>query len=530
LTYSLYVEKPGWRRYLVLLACFGLGLMAKPMLVTLPFVLLLLDFWPLRRFTSSPVDSLPQRIRRLVLEKTPMLALAASSSILTFFVQDKGGAVTSIEALPMVFRLCNSVVAYVAYIEKLLWPVHLAVLYPYPQSIPIAKVVLSVLALTLITAFAVVMAKRRPYWVIGWLWYLGTMMPVIGIVRFGAHAMADRFAYIPFIGLYVAIVWASAEIGRRWKHGTMALGMLTAGVLLLLALATSYQLRFWQSSITLFRHALDVTRKNPIMHTNLGETLLRIGQTNEAATHCREAIRQDPGLPQPYSTMGKIMSRKRESESAIRFYQTALRLDPGYAPAHNGLGNEYVALERPPDAIEHYLACLQIEPEDVEAHNNLGLVLAGLGRNAEALSHYQSAIRLNPRYAEAHYNLAILLEDQNHAAGAEQHYRLAIAANPAMVQAHYNLGNLFMAEGRHREALAAFQAALAIRPEYAEAVNNMAMIRAAQGRIPEAIRLFQRALELKPDLLPAQQNLKVLESKAATNALTSPPSEGAAGP
>jgi protein O-mannosyl-transferase len=386
-TYVHYVERPGFNRYLLVLLFFTLGLLSKPMLVTLPFVLLLFDYWPLGRFqfgqlsgdrksrTSKSMNPGGQKsiAFRLVREKAPFFVLSAVSSILTIFAQQKGGALISLEYYPFETRIANALVSYASYIEKMIWPRHLAVFYPYPETLPLWKVAGAVLLLSSLTFLAIRAARKYPYLAVGWFWYLGTLIPVIGLVQVGLQAMADRYTYVPLIGLFIMITWSVTDILAGWRYRRIVLPI-SAGILLsILMIVTRLQVQHWQNDVMLFEHSLAVTSNNFIIHDTLGVSLMRQGKIQEAIAH----------------------------------YTEALRIAPDFAKSHYNLG---VALERQgrtQEATVRYVDALRIKPDLVEAHNNLGALLASQGKIQEAVAHFAEAVRLQSDYAEAHINLGL---------------------------------------------------------------------------------------------------------------------------
>jgi Flp pilus assembly protein TadD len=452
LMYVRYVERPGLNRYLLVLLSFTLGLLSKPMLVTLPFVLLLLDYWPLGRFqltrlcgnlkspTSKPMNPSDQRSSAfsLVREKIPFFLLSGVSSFLTIFAQQKGGAVVSLESYSPGSRIANALVSYVSYIEKMIWPSHLSVFYPYPEMLPIWKVIGSGLLLMGISVLMIRAARKRPYLAVGWFWYIGTLIPVIGLVQVGTQAMADRYTYVPLIGLFIVIAWCVPNILAGWRYRRVVLSM-SAGLLLsILMIVTRLQVRHWQNDITLFEHSVNVTANNYLSHTNLGVALFHQGKIEEAIAHYAEALRIKSDRVETHNCLGVALAYQGRYQEAITHFKEALRIKPDDAAAHNNLG---LALERQgkdEEAIAHYVEAFRIKPDYVEVHNNLGAFLLRRGKYHQAIAHFTEALRLNPDYAEAHINLGLAYLMIGNRSLAMEEYKILKKINPDMADILYS--------------------------------------------------------------------------------------------
>jgi tetratricopeptide (TPR) repeat protein len=370
--YVSYVKRPAWPPYAAVVGCFTLGLLSKPMVATLPLVLLLLDVWPLARWRLD--DDLWNSTRSLALEKLPLFALAAVSMGLTLSAQQHIGAVAAFETLPLHIRLSNAAVSYFAYLGKAIWPAGLVPFYPYRESVPAGIVVAAVAGLVALTAAAILAVRRAPYVTVGWLWYVGTLVPVIGIVQIGGHAMADRFTYAPLIGIFILIAWAGAAIAARARLPGAAV-CTAALVVVAFSVAARAQVLHWKNGVTLWQHTTEVSPDNARAHANLGVALAREGQRG----------------------------------AAIAEYQEALRLDPRSAETHNNLALAFVDEHKPEIALEHYTEAVRLKPDYPNAHTNLANLLDDRGRTAEAIAHYREAIRLDPYHVLARMNFAIAL-------------------------------------------------------------------------------------------------------------------------
>lgn len=497
LAYHRYVRNPRWQQYLLVIACYALGLMCKPMLVTLPFVLLLLDYWPLRRLPGQEEDSRVSTFRHLLVEKIPLFLLAGASSVVTFVVQESSGSVIRV-SLPV--RLANAAVSYVAYIGKMIWPENLAVLYPYRMMVPALEVIGAGLLLACITALVLRFAKRSPYVAVGWFWYLGTLVPVIGVVQVGAQSMADRYTYVPFIGLFIIGSWGIGGALNRLRFGRTVAACGAFVVLVLLISATSRQIGYWSDSISLFEHSLSVAPGSSSIHNNLGTALYYEGKSDEATAHFRKALELNPSHHGAHHNLANILQKEGKLEEAIAHYETALRLDPGYIEAHNNLANILKRMGKLDEAVAHYETALSLDPDYADGHYNLGNTLLKLGRVAEAIDHYEAALRLEPGYVKAHLNLGYILAAEGRMDAAIASFREAarLKDDPVATTA---LANALNQAGRLEEAATQYSEVLRLKPDSINALNNLAWFRATYPEAkhrngPEAVRLAERAAEL----------------------------------
>jgi tetratricopeptide (TPR) repeat protein len=496
-------------RYFVLsLSLFALGLMSKPMLVTLPFVLLLMDYWPLHRFEPSTLNPQPSTLLRLVVEKAPFFLLAAASSVITFIVQRKGGAVST--SLTVGARIANALVSYIRYIGKTFWPVDLSILYPHPGRWPAWQVIASAVLLLGIFAAVLLLARRRPYLAVGWLWFCGTLVPTIGLVQVGIQSMADRYTYLPLIGLFMMLAWGANELipERPWREQALAIG----GMLLLAAsaLLTERQVQFWRDSEALFGHAVQVTRDNYLAYNNLGFYQSGKGRTAEAMRNYRQALKINPAYEDALNNLGYALAGQKKFADAIPYYEAALHVRPNHAEVHNNLGNALSEMGRIDEAIQHYLIVLSQKPDHADAHNNLGIALAMKGKLDEAIPHFQAAIRSKPSYASAHSNLGNALAAQYKLDSAIQEYKEALQLKPDDAQAQNNLGNALAEQGNVEEAIGHYREALRLNADNPEAHFNLALSLLHQNKREEAVAHLTEALRLKPDYKEARIQLNSL--------------------
>jgi len=432
--YVRYVRQPRPIRYLTVALLFAAALMAKPMLVTLPFVLLLLDFWPLGRLVFRPKSNLAERIW----EKVPLLILTGISSVVTFIVQQRGGAMVGVEVLPLVSRIANACVAYFTYTGRMFWPTRLAVLYP-AASIGLHWWLAAALGLLALSVLSIWAAPRRPYIPVGWFWYVGTLVPVIGLVQVGRQALADRYTYIPLIGLFLIIAFGAVEASKAFRLRTWQLttggGIAIAACLWL----TDAQIRNWSSSNALWEQTLKVTFRNSLAHFNLGAALEDQGRLEDAIYHYSEALRIEPGYADAHCNLASALmkSGKTDRLDEVHSHLTeAIRLRPNFPEAQNAFGIYLLQQRKLDEAISHFSEAIRLKPDYPVAHNNLATAFGYKGLFNEAISAYMQAVRVDPGYAEAHKNLGVLLATQGRTNDAIAHFSdvLRIAPNNAVAQ------------------------------------------------------------------------------------------------
>jgi len=501
LGYLRFTARPGLCSYLVTAGCYTLGLLAKPMLVTLPFALLLLDWWPLGRWPNAGAA-----LRRL-LEKLPLMGLAAASAVVTFFAQQRGGAIGSLEAYPLAARLANALVSYAAYLCKMLWPFNLAALYPHPGMPAWWQTAGACLVLGAATALALGTTRRHPALLTGWLWYLGTLVPVIGLVQIGLHAMADRFTYVPLIGIFIMIAWGVPGLLSGWRHRSAALAWACPALLILLAISSWHQAGHWRTSLTLFEHALGVTAGNFVAHNNLGIALAEQGRRAEAVQHYAEALRINSAFAEANNNLGFELARQGRLDDAITYYARALRASPQLAKTHYNLAHALSERGRKEEAVQHYAEALRLKPDFTKAHINLGLLLADGGQRDEALRHYQEALRLDPQRYEAHFNLGLVLAQQGRLEEAIGHYTQALQGGAHDAQVHSGLGLAYLRQDRTEEAIRCFRRALELAPGLIEAHHNLGAALSQQGHAAEAISHYEFVVRAQPASAEARNNL-----------------------
>ena len=488
-TYTRYAEQPTSKRYAIVLLTFCLGLMSKPMVVTLPFVLFLVDVWPLRRIpltarVSDGEPSIPnQSWAKAVLEKIPFLALSATACAVTYFVQKHGNAVMSLTAYPMGLRIENAIISYFIYVIKTLLPTGLAVFYPYPTHFPIWEPALAGTAILLVSILVLRSFRNRPYLTIGWLWFLGTLAPVIGIVQVGDQARADRYMYIPITGLAIMLAWGAADALARLRKGKTMLFMLAIAACSVMIALTSLQIRSWEDTELLFQHALRVTTANYVAHIALANYFLEFPERlPEAISQLDAAIQIRPAYAKAHYNLAAALSMTPgRALEAIAQYEAALQINPNYTEAHTNLATVLVKANRTLEAIPHYEAALRAEPDSAHIHYNLGVALTYLpGRLSDAIAHLETASKINPDFDTENALGLSLLRDQNRSAEAIIHLKAALRFKPRDANVHYHLGlALIQAEGRSDDAVNHFEAALQINPDFEQARRMLEQTRSA---------------------------------------------------
>ena len=446
--YGWYAARPGVRRYLLVMLLFACALMAKPMVVTLPFALLLVDVWPLRRASFVRADGWG----RLAVEKLPLVALAIATSAVTIVLQRGQGALPGLETFPLAVRAANALTSYVAYIGLMFWPAHLAALYPYPRELPAWWVIAgSASILAGISAVAIGTARRHPYVLVGWLWYLGTLVPVIGIVQSGEQSMADRFVYIPIVGLFVIVAWGIPDLLERWSERRAVLA--AAAVLAIAACATAarMQVPYWADNLTLWERVVAATGPNYRGQGNLAMALEDAGRAGEAIPHYEEALRIHPGFVDAYDNLGLALASQGRTADAIADYETVLRLKPTDADAHNNLGKILAEQGRIADAVGHFSSAVRLKPQSSEGHNNLANALATEGRLDDAIGEYTEALRLQPDFADAHNGLGGALVTKGRIDEAAGHFEAAVRIDPNFEAARRNLERARLLLSKERE-------------------------------------------------------------------------------
>jgi tetratricopeptide (TPR) repeat protein len=400
--------------YLLSLFLFALGLMSKPTLVTWPFVMLLLDYWPLGRWDLSTLHALRSTLWRLVWEKIPFFVLAALSSLAIIVSGKRLGYVAAAKSPPLSVAVGNALISYCRYLGNMFWPSDLAVWYPHPWYWPLEKVLLAGALLLGISTLVWVRRRQYPFLLVGWLWYCGTLVPMSQVVHISGVAMADRWTYMPSVGVLLLAVWGASELTRCWRYQVLALSVAGGAAIVLCVVATRHQIAYWKDSETLLQHGLEVTEDNYDARRNLGFTFYLKGQMDKALSQFQKAVRLRPDAAEAYDHLGITYYGKGQVDEAIPHFQEALRLKPDYADAHYNLGVLFYQQGRTNDAIRQFQETIRWQPDHAEAHHNLGVMLGLIGQTDEAIRLFQEALRLKPDYADARRNLDLLLATRAH--------------------------------------------------------------------------------------------------------------------
>jgi tetratricopeptide (TPR) repeat protein len=513
--YGRYAHQPSRGRYAAVALWYALGLLCKNTLVTLPFVLLLLDRWPLHRMTPVGAGGGKAGATRLfgvfgglVKEKIPLFALSVGSCVVTVSGQRNFQPLVASDQISFLERLGNAVLSYGVYLRQMVFPTGLANPCIYPRGgQPFWMVALAFVLLAAISISVVAYRKRRPYLLVGWLWYLGILVPVIGIVQISYHAHADRYTYLPGIGLVLAGTWAVGDWSLGWKQRRAVLGGVMAAVIGILIVCAWKQTGYWKSGETWWTHTLDCTTGNYIAQNNLGVVLLQKGKVNEATSRYQKALEIKPDFAEAHNNLGVVLFKEGRRDEAITQFREALQIDPHYAPACNNAGNALLKQGNVDDAIPYLRKALRFQPDFVEAHNNLGNALLQKGRVDEAITQFQKAAQITPENMEAHCSLGTALLQKGRLDEAITQFQEALQIDPHYAPAYNNAGNALLKMGRVDDAIACFQKALQINPGCADAHVNIGNALVQTGKMAEAISHYQKALQIKPADSATQNNL-----------------------
>jgi tetratricopeptide (TPR) repeat protein len=540
--YAWHRQRPGLGRYLAVAALFLLGFMSKPMVVTFPFVLLLLDYWPLGRVDrTASAGGMARAMVRLAAEKIPLFLMTAAMCAVTVIMQMRGKNLGFGEMVPMTARCANAVVVYVLYLVKTVWPFGLAVYYPHPITRPAWQVAGAAVVLIVVTLVCVREMRRRPCLIVGWLWYLGTLVPVIELVQAGTFSHADRYTYIPLIGIFIMVAWSLNDLLESGRVPKPVAAFVPALAVAALTVAAVHQTGYWKNGETLFRHALAVTADNPEVHNKLGGALYANGKPEEANSQFQYALQLDPSDSTALNKMGLLLYEKGKYEEAAARHREALALNPNFEPARKNLLMALRQLGKLDAPIAEYSQLLKKNPKSADDYCRLGTLAMTLGggdeafdafaqalkmepdgkkvnlaiadalveqqKHADALGYYEKALKADPHDAQTLYNMGVVLSGLRRPAEAAEKYREALQWKPDFAQAHNNLGSLSANAQRLDEAVEHYRKAIVLDPNYAQARVNLASLLAFKGQIDEAVGLYEEAIRIKPDAVGARLGL-----------------------
>ncbi|MEE9911974.1 MAG: tetratricopeptide repeat protein [Deltaproteobacteria bacterium] len=546
--YVYYTEKPVIKRYWLVLLCFACGLMSKSMVVTLPVVLILLDYWPLGRLQSqaiktgatpvvtasanqgqqktrsknkTPKNNISPSIDRKLpetkiagiipswqlWEKIPFFALSAVFSIITIYAQYKPPE----SHFPLSSRIANAFVSFVTYLVKLFWPHDLTVFYPFPHQLSAWQIAGAILLMIVISTAVMITIKRLPYLFVGWLWYAITLLPVIGIIQVGDFAMADRYMYLPAIGISLMLAWGVPSLFRRADLRQKILIPAGISVLAILAVLSWQQCRYWKNSIDLFSHALQVTKNNVLAHNSLGAALFEAGRVKEAIANYQAAVEINPYNDKAHSNLGLALAAEGKIEEAITHYRAAIDFNPKSEAAHVNMGSALARAGKYEEAANHYRTAIKLNPHYDDAYYNFANLLVKQGKVEEALTHYRRAVEINSGHQEALANAADILVRQGKIAEAAESYRQILKINPASFKALNNLGVNLEKQLQHDEAVYYYRQALNIEPSNPGVHFNLGVALGNKGDLDGAIEHFRRAVSLDPRFDEAAKMLKTAE-------------------
>ena len=527
LGYIWYIQRRTVQRYLVVILSLILGLLSKPMLVTLPFVLLLMDYWPLNRLKiiqkvdtrSNPHKGIVRscgwwsEYSTLILEKIPLILCALISSGVTFYAQLNGESVLSLEKINLVVRIANAIISYVVYLEKMIWPINLAVFYPYPDIINPLVALLCALFLLIITTLILFAAKNLPYLALGWFWYLVTLLPVIGIVQVGEQQLADRYTYISLIGIFIIVVWGLADILTQWRYGKVVLGVLSASVFALLITTTWVQIGTWKNSEILFRHALAVTKNNYVAHDSLGLAISTRGDFEGAISQYRQAIKIKPNYLLACNSIGFALFDEKKYTEAFKQFQECLKIDPESSIAYLGLGDTMLATSNFTEAIRSYTEALRIDPNHTETYSKLGLAYLKKGNVQDSIKYCHKALMIKHDDAIATKVLEVANIAQLRIEGSIFELNKSLQTQPENPEIRYKLGDIYQQQGEYDKAISQLQKAISINPMFFQAMYKLVFIYSELQDYTNSLSMLHKMMLLQPGNPDIYYNIACIYAK-----------------
>jgi protein O-mannosyl-transferase len=502
--YIEYIGNQKTGKFLWVILFFALGIMSKGMLVTLPFTLLLLDFWPLKRLPINLENK--EKIKKvwaLVQEKWILFIMLLIGCLLTYKAQKSGGSIISYD---LVLSIKNTLNSYISYIWKMLWPNKLSIFYPL-VSIPLWKVWVTTFMLICFSYFAIRFLEKLPYLFFGWFWYLGTLVPVIGVVQIGSQAMADRYAYIPLVGLFIIFSWGIGSLVEKINIRPTWSIVWISGILLALSISSWLQVKHWKNTVTLFQNAEKTIPNNYLAHMKLGLEYLKEENINTGIQHLNKALQINPDIPEGHYGLGYALASLGKFDEAMRHLNLAIKIKPDLGEAYLSMGNVLAEIGKPKEAIQNYSKALGLRPNLEEAHNNLGEVLIKQNKFKEGKAHFIKAIMINPNFADAYNNLGVAHMTLKNLSEATKNYMQAILLKPDFGEAHFNLGNVKAVEENHEEALKHYFLSLKKLSNQVKVYHNIGLSYLRLGEVERAIEFFKSAIKLQPNFEPSNKIL-----------------------
>lgn len=522
ITYLSYVKNQNLFRYIIFFICMLLGLLCKPILVTLPFVLLILDIWPLNRIhLHFSKESMPnfkiisRKLAILTFEKIPLFILSIFWIFLSSLSMNRLGVSIPIETIPLDIRIANAIISYPLYIWKIVWPFNLAIFYPFPtKMLPLWQIGSSSLLIISITVVAIFFFYQKRWIIFGWFWFIGILFPTIGLMQNGLWpAMADRWAYLPMIGISIIIAWSVPDLLSDWRHKKKMLIFSFFSMLILLATATRFQIHYWTDDKTIFRHAIDVTSNNFIAYNNLGGALLKDGNFNDAIKNYYKAIDIFPEFKQANFNLAKVLSIQNRQEEAKRYLNKAIKIDPSFGEAYHNLGSIFMMEGNDKKAAELFYQAIRINPKLEPAFYNLGIITANHGKIDESIHLLSIAVLLNPEFTEAQNKLNTIKAFLKKIELQINKINLLLKSDPNNHLLYYKLGVLLKSIHRLNEAEKHFRQTLSLKPDYFQALTKLAQLYTEQKEYDKAISLFKKTIELYPKKNNLYYNIGCLYSK-----------------
>lgn len=506
--YFYYSKKPGLLRYIPVFLFMLTGLFCKPMLVTLPCILLLMDFWPLERLKRFPNIRFKDNLH-LIYEKLPLFGLSIFWSQISSLSMQYLELEIPLDQNPMKIRIANAILSYVKYIQNMFWPYDLSIYYPYPQSMPpLWQIILAFSLLSILSILILKMMKTKPWLTFGWLWYVGTLVPVLGLVQNGLWPeIADRWAYVPMIGLFIIISWSIPELLNKWHIKKQAITIIAIFFIIAMTITTWYQIKYWSSSLKLFSHAIQVTRNNPVSQYNLANEFQKLKNYSKAIEHYNKALQLKPDAAYIHNNLGAVFIEEGKLEKAFYHISKALEIDSEFMGAHINMGNLLNKSGQPQEAIQHYIKVLNDNPNAEKVHYNLGLAFEKIGQHNEATKQYQLELKNNPNDAETTNSLGNIFLKLGNTQEAIRYFSITLSLDPNFYRALISLGGIYTQAGKQNDAIKYYYQAIAINPELSEVHYNLGVILRGQNNIQKAVNHFYEAVRINPNFLEAHIHL-----------------------